>query len=183
MRDWAMSAGFAVIVASGMILAQEPGAHHQKSAAETAAETGVPGNPVHGWEIFEGKGGCLSCHRVGDRGSRMGPNLSDIATRRTVDELQNALLNPKQTVDAENRLYEVVTADGKTFTGKLLNQDVSSLQMLDSKDELRAFPKSTLRKFDFVSTTPMPSYREKLNAEEQTDLIAFLATLKGVIKQ
>ena len=179
MRDWAKRAGVAVMVASGMILAQEPVAHHQKSAAETV----VPGDPVHGQAIFEGKGGCVSCHRVGDRGSRMGPNLSEIATQRSVDELQSALLNPKQTVDVENRTYRVVTDDGKTFTGKLLNQDVYSLQMLDSKNELKAFQKSTLRTFDFVSTPPMPSYREKLNAEEQADLIAYLATLKGVMKQ
>ena len=113
----------------------------------------------------------------------MGPNLSDIATQRSVDELRSALLNPPQTVDAENRTYRVVTADGRSFTGKLLNQDVDSVQILDSKDELRAFQKSTLRTFDFVSTPPMPSYREKLNAEEQADLIAYLATLKGVVKQ
>src|SRR6202007_3183294 len=131
-----------------------------------------------GQAIFEGKGGCQSCHRVGERGSGMGPNLSDIATRRSVDELQSTLLNPKQTVDAENRLYRVVTADGREFTGKLLNQDVYSLQILDSKDELKAFQKSTLREFDFVPTPPMPSYREKLSAGEQADLIAYLATLK-----
>jgi cytochrome c1 len=57
------------------------------------------------------------------------------------------------------------------------------VQILDSKDELKAFQKSTLRAFDSVPTTPMPSYREKLNAEEQADLIAYLATLRGVVKQ
>ena len=179
MRLWTKRAGIAVIVVSGILLAQEPGAHRPRSAAETE----VAGDPVHGQAIFVGKGACISCHRVGERGSGMGPNLSEIAAQRSVDELQSALLDPKQTVDAENRLYRVVTADGREFTGKLLNQDVYSLQILDSKDQLKAFQKSTLREFDFVPTPPMPSYREKLNAEEQADLIAYLATLKGVVKQ
>ena len=179
MRYWAIRMGVAVMAISGMLLAQEPGAHHQKSAAETD----VPGDPMRGRAIFEGKGACVSCHRVGDRGSGLGPNLSEIATLRSVGELQSALLNPKQTVDPENRLYRVVTADGRSFTGKLLNQDVHSLQILDSKDELKAFQKSTLREFEFVSTPAIPSYREKLSADEQADLIAYLATLRGVVKQ
>ncbi len=169
-----------MIIAGGMLLAQERGASpHAKSASETQ----VPGDPAHGQAVFEGKGACLSCHRVGDRGSRLGPNLSDIATLRSVDELQKALLSPNPEVEAENRLYRVVTADGRTITGRLLNQDVYSLQMLDSKEQLVAFQKSTLREFNFVQTPPMPSYRDKLSKEEQTDLIAYLATLRGVVKQ
>jgi putative heme-binding domain-containing protein len=179
MRSWAERAGVVVILVSGMLLAQEPGAHRPK----TAAETELPGDPVRGHAIFEGKGACVSCHRVGDRGSRLGPNLSEVATQRSVEELQSALLHPKQAVGAENRLYRVETADGRKFTGKLLNQDVNSVQILDSKDELKAFQKSTLREFDFVPAPPMPSYQDKLSAEEQADLIAYLATLKGAVKQ
>src|SRR5690349_15851935 len=36
------------------------------------------GDASRGRAIFEGKGGCVSCHRVGRVGSRVGPNLSDI---------------------------------------------------------------------------------------------------------
>jgi putative heme-binding domain-containing protein len=163
-----------------MLFAQEHGAGpHPKSANEAQ----VPGDSAHGRAIFEGKGACLSCHRVGDRGSRMGPNLSDIATQRSVDELQKALLDPNREVDSEYRLYRVVTTDGRKITGRLLNQDVYSLQMLDSKEQLVVFQKSSLREFNFVQTPPMPSYRDKLSSEEQTDLIAYLATLAGVVKQ
>ncbi len=57
------------------------------------------------------------------------------------------------------------------------------MQMLDSKEHLVAFQKSALREFNFVKTPPMPSYRDKLSAGEQTDLIAYLATLRGIVKQ
>ncbi len=179
MSNWVVSLGLGMIV-SGMLLAQE---HNAGAHQKTAAETQVPGDPANGQAIFEGKGACLSCHRVGDRGSRMGPNLSDIATQRSVEDLQKALTDPNQEVAPENRLYRVVTKDGKEITGKLLNQGIYSLQMLDSKQHLVAFQKSNLREFNFVRTPPMPSYRDKLTAPEQTDLIAYLATLKGVVKQ
>jgi putative heme-binding domain-containing protein len=179
MSNWVVSLGLGMIV-SGMLLAQE---HNAGAHPKTAAETQVSGDSAHGQAIFEGKGACLSCHRVGDRGSRLGPNLSDIATQRSVEDLQKALIDPSQEVAAENKLYRVVTRDGREITGKLLNQDIYSLQMLDSKEHLVAFQKSTLREFNFVQTPPMPSYRDKLSAGEQTGLIAYLATLRGVVKQ
>ena len=159
MSNWALRIGLGAIVVSGALFGQE---HSVGPNPKSANEVQVPGDSAHGRAIFEGKGACLSCHRVGDRGSRMGPNLSDIATKRSVEELRKALLNPNQEVDPENRLYRVVTADGRKITGRLLNQDVSSLQMLDSTEQLVAFQKSTLREFNFVQTPAMPSYRDKL---------------------
>jgi putative heme-binding domain-containing protein len=180
MSQWAVSICLGVIVVSVMVVAQErSGGPRSKSASETQ----VPGDPAHGQVIFEGKGGCLLCHRVADRGSRMGPNLSDIATQRSVEELRRALLSPNPVVEPGYRLYRVVTRDGRTITGRLLNQDLYSLQMLDSKEQLVAFQKSNLREFNFTQTPPMPSYQDKLTPEEQTDVIAYLAMLKGTAKQ
>jgi len=70
--------------------------------------------------------------------------------------------------------------DGATVTGRILNQDIFSIQLLDSNDRLRSFQKSNLREYNFIQTPPMPSYRDRLTPQELTDLIAYLATLKGV---
>ena len=40
--------------------------------------TATTGDVTRGKAIFEGKGGCLNCHRVGDRGSYLGPDLTEI---------------------------------------------------------------------------------------------------------
>ncbi len=139
------------------------------------------GNPANGRVVFEGKGACLTCHRVKENGSRLGPDLTDIASQRTVDALEKALLAPNPEVSPQYRLYRVVTLDGVTVTGRILNQDIFSIQMLDSNDRLRSFQKSNLREYDFVQTPPMPSYRGKLTPPELADVIAYLNTLmKGV---
>ena len=39
--------------------------------------------------------------------------------------------------------------------------------------------KSNLRESGFTVTPPMPLYRDKVTAEEQTNLIAFLSSLRG----
>jgi len=47
-------------------------------AASTSGEK-VPGDPAAGKAVFEGKGGCLSCHQVNGAGTPVGPDLSAAA--------------------------------------------------------------------------------------------------------
>ena len=56
-------------------------------AAETRS-TSAPGDAGRGRMLFEGKGGCTSCHRVRGNGSRMGPDLTDIGGLRRAADLQ-----------------------------------------------------------------------------------------------
>ena len=54
------------------------------------------------------------------------------------------------------------------------------MQILDAKDEkLKSFSKSNLREYAFVNNSPMPSFKDKLSTQELSDLISYLASLKG----
>ena len=140
------------------------------------------GSPDRGAAIFAGKGACTSCHRVADKGSRLGVDLTEIGELRGREALEKALLEPAAEVQSGNRTYRVVTSDGTAHTGKLLNHDTASIQMLDSQEKLRSFPRSGVRESGFVETPRMPSYRNKLSAQEITDLVAYLSQLKGVTR-
>jgi hypothetical protein len=93
-------------------------------------------------------------------------------------ELEQSLLDPAAEVLAANRSYRVVTRDGTTVTGRLLNHDTFTVQLLDSNEQLRSFEKSSLRDHGFVAT-PMPSYRARLNPQEMADIVSYLVSLKG----
>jgi len=155
-------------------------AYLRSLAASTNVATVSGGDPGRGKELFEGKGGCQSCHRVRTAGSRVGPDLTDIGMlRRTVD-LQRSLLDPDAEVLAQNRYYRVVTKAGATTTGRLLNEDTFSVQILDSNEHLASFKKSDLREFSFLPKSPMPSYQDRLTSQELADVIAYLTSLKGL---
>jgi mono/diheme cytochrome c family protein len=77
----------------------------------------------------------------------------------------------------------VVTRDGASMTGRLLNHDTYQVLMRDQKDQLRSFNKAELREHGFVPASPMPSYRSTLSSEELADVVAYLASLKGVVAQ
>ena len=142
-----------------------------------------PGDPSRGAEIVTGKGQCLACHRVHGAGSRVGPDLTDVGTGRGPEQLQASLVDPDAEILPENRGYRVVTRDGTTITGRILNHDTFQVLMMDAKEQLRSFNKSDLREHAFVKASAMPSYRGKLTVQELADVVAYLSTLKGVAPQ
>lgn len=149
-----------------------------RANAEPRPSTARTGDSERGRKLFEGKGECTDCHRVGDLGSRTGPDLSRIGRLRRGVELEQSLLEPDAEVQANNRSYRVVTGDGTEVTGRLLNHDTYTVQMLDWDEQLRSFAKADLREFGF-DDTPMPSYRKKLNAQQIADLVSYLISLQG----
>jgi putative heme-binding domain-containing protein len=151
--------------------------------AQSAPEPLPAGNDTSGAGIFAGKGACQTCHRVQGKGSRLGPDLTDVGSTRTPAQLEKSLLDPAAEILPENRFYRVVTRDGASITGKLLNLDTFQVMMLDPKEQLRAFQKSDLREHGFVDGSKMRSYATTLSRQELADVIAYLATLKGVVAQ
>lgn len=138
------------------------------------------GDAARGENIFEEKGNCTSCHRVNGKGSRSGPDLSDIGAIRSPEALQGSLTDPTASMLPLNRSIRAVTRDGKTITGRRLNEDTYTVQLIDSAERLISLSKSELREYTVVKTSPMPSYKDKLSTAELDDLVAYLRTLKGV---
>ena len=77
----------------------------------SASESKVEGDAVAGSEFFFGRGQCSSCHMVSGRGAAVGPDLSNVATELTVDQLRDALIDPGVRIVPG---YELVTLELKT---------------------------------------------------------------------
>jgi putative heme-binding domain-containing protein len=150
-----------------------------RSTAASNRSSSVAGNTTRGQVLFEGAGSCNSCHRVNGQGSRVGPDLSNIGQLRRAVELETSLLEPDKEILPANRFYRVVTREGTTTTGRLLNLDTFSVQLIDTREQLRSFPKSDLREYGFVEKTSMPSYQNKFNPQELADVVSYLVSLKS----
>jgi len=156
------------------------------------------GDAARGKAIYLGKGDCQSCHRVNGVGSRLGPDLSEIGVPRSggggrgtpaptpaaaaaanLTALETSILDPDADLAASNRLVRVVMKDGTSITGRLLNHDNFTVQMIDPQGKLRSFMKADLRESTVLVKGLMPSYKGRLSDQEVADLVAYLSTLKG----
>jgi putative heme-binding domain-containing protein len=154
-----------------------------RSLHDSAQSAVGSGDVDHGRALFEGKGGCAACHRVNGRGSRVGPDLSEAGAIRSAEYLQRSIVSPEESILPEHRYVRVVTQQGAMFTGRRLNEDTHTIQMIDTEERLHSFEKSSLRELTLLTTTTMPSYKDKLSAGELTDLVTYLLSLKGMDSQ
>jgi putative heme-binding domain-containing protein len=169
----------------------------------TASAALPAGNAARGKSLFEGKGNCLSCHQVQGNGSLFGPDLSSIGNPPVgrggagrgaaaapaapaippvpagpnMAALQQSIVDPNAVVSNTNRYVQIAMKDGSTVVAKLLNQETYSVQVLNFKEQLQSISRNNIKNVEFKS--PMPSYRERLTAQELADLLGYLATLKG----
>jgi putative heme-binding domain-containing protein len=135
------------------------------------------GNAARGRTIFEGQGRCLGCHRVGTAGSRSGPDLSDIGAARTPAAMFRSLVDPTGGMRPINRPVRAVRADGVAVTGRRLNEDSYTVQIVTAEGALVSLIKQELREWTVSPTSPMPSYRDTLSAVDLADLLAYLVSL------
>jgi putative heme-binding domain-containing protein len=152
----------------------------------------VPGDAAHGRSVFNGKGGCTTCHIVAGQGGSIGPDLSDIGVARGPAYLRDALLRPgaapptAASVSSGMGNYarfvpvHVVTSDGTEVIGERINEDTFTIQVRDAQNRFYSFDKSTLRSLDKqFGRSLMPSFANALSASELDDLIAYLVSLRG----
>lgn len=136
------------------------------------------GNAERGKALFEGKGDCASCHRVNGVGPRTAPDLSDVGLRRSPANLQLNLVDPETALLPINRPVRLVTVNEETITGRRLNEDTYSVQLIDSEGRLRSLLKEDLASYE-ISEQPSKSPTD-LDADEVADVVAYLLTLRGV---
>ena len=144
------------------------------------------GNAAHGKKLFYGSAACFTCHMIQGKGGRLGPDLSTTGSARSTDYLVESVRNPSRRLaqgiseamkefSQEYETVTVVTTDGTKFTGVVLNEDHFTLQMMDTREQLRLFEKGKLRSYEKSRESLMPAYDQKaLSDKDLQDILAYL---------
>jgi len=140
----------------------------------------VPGDPKRGQELYQAKGHCSQCHIIGGQGGSLGPELTEVASRRSAAHLRAAVLDPQSTLPEGFLEVRLVTKDGRRISGVRLNEDTFTVQVRDLDGGVHSFFKEDLKELQKdTGKSPMPSFRGAFSASEVDDLVAYLASLRG----
>ena len=76
-------------------------------------------------------------------------------------------------------LVRAVLRDGTVVTGRRLNEDTFTVQLIDSNERLVSLDRAAIRDYEVSTQATMPSYADALSDDERADLVAYLLSLKG----
>lgn len=149
-----------------------------RSLRASAADFPPDGDVARGETIFRGKGQCSACHTIGGRGGLIGPDLTNLGARSTVQGIRDALTVAKPHPPAGYRPVTAHLKDGSQVRGVLKNENNFSFQILGTDDRLHLLSSNEIERLDRDDASLMPAdYDERLSAEELTDLLAYLSRL------
>ena len=142
-----------------------------------APETPV-GNVDNGRQIFSRQ--CSSCHRVSGVGGRIGPELSRIGMSRSRSALTREIRTPSEWIAPNFETVTLVTKDGRRIRGVKKAEDVFSIQIMDTRERLQGYLKSTLQEVIHEKDSLMPAFgAAQLADSDLSDVLGYLATLRG----
>src|SRR5262249_47600730 len=137
-----------------------------------AAESLPPGDPASGKQFFLGKGQCGSCHMVYGGGKAIGPDLSDLGGRMTVEEIRQALLNPGAHTAPGYEFVTVKLRDGRRVRGFAKSRTSVDVGVLDLEGRYHSLQQGQISSIQDEQRSLMEPV--KANPDELRDLIAYL---------
>jgi putative heme-binding domain-containing protein len=153
-------------------------AYLRKIGTVAPPETPI-GNADNGARLFSAQ--CASCHRVAGRGGRIGPDLTRIGAARSRAALTREIRTPSEWIPPAYETVTVVTKDGQRIRGIKKNEDVFSIQVMDLRERIQGYLKSSLQEVIYEKSSLMPAFGSgRLNDSDLNDLMGYLMTLRSV---
>jgi putative heme-binding domain-containing protein len=137
----------------------------------------VNGSVEQGRDVFSKK--CSKCHKVGDIGFEVGPDLASLTNRNKLD-LLTQILDPNAYIAPGYEEYVVETKDGRTIDGVVINESATAVRLRQGGGEEQTVLRSGIANLHASTVSMMPEGLEKeISIQNMTDLLEFLKNIGG----
>lgn len=134
------------------------------------------GQPARGRVVFTES--CAGCHRCGDLGQRVGPDLAGTA-HRSVEDLLGNILDPNMAINPGFVTYQVETRNGDSHTGLLTQDAADSVTLVQAAGQKVVIPRREVLRMESTGHSLMPEGLEAgRTPQDLRDLIAFLQSAR-----
>jgi putative heme-binding domain-containing protein len=134
------------------------------------------GDVGRGKEVFRRV--CSGCHRIGDMGSEVGPDLVNLGGRLTKGNLLTQILDPNASIAAGYEEYIIETADGRILTGILAEDSATSVTLRRKEGHQDTVLRSNIARMRSSTISAMPEGHEReISSQQMSDLLEYLQNL------
>ncbi|MCG5051943.1 MAG: c-type cytochrome [Myxococcales bacterium] len=134
-------------------------------------------NPDNGRALFFHRSGpgCYLCHKMGNDGRAVGPDLSDLASRASYDYVAESILDPNATLIEGFMQALVTTKDGREYAGMIREDTAKLLRLYQADGTTAVIPKTEIAQRELLDVSAMPSgYGTFLSPQDVADLVSWL---------
>jgi putative heme-binding domain-containing protein len=140
---------------------------------EYKAALDLQGDAARGKAVF--KKTCATCHRLENEGTEVGPDLLSALRNKTPETLLVDILDPSREVDPRYLNYQVITKQGRTFTGMIAAETASSITLRRAEKAEDTILRSQIEVIEATTKSVMPEGLEmQLSKQDLADVIAYL---------
>lgn len=120
---------------------------------------------------------CSVCHRVNGVGHAVAPDLVSVKNKSAAD-LLIAILDPNREAQPNFNTYNVITEQGKTFSGIIAVESETSVTLRRAESREDVVLRSIIDEMSATGQSLMPEGLEKdLTAQQLADVIAFVKSI------
>lgn len=142
----------------------------------------LEGDAEIGEELFhdaEDGPGCIRCHKVGDQGGDVGPDLSTVGGTRPLEYIVESILRPSTVIVSGYETYMATLKDGQIQTGTLKGETDQEVRLGTSLGEVVSIPRTDIAQLEKQDISAMPSnFAELILVEDFHHILAYLLTLQ-----
>lgn len=123
---------------------------------------------------------CSACHRYGDKGGAIGPDLTAVATRFKRQDLLEATTEPSKVISEQYMNTAIETEAGRVIIGRVTEEtaDKVVIRPIPLEPETVTVMKSEIESRQLSKTSPMPTgLLNTFTEEEILDLLAYMESL------
>ena len=136
------------------------------------AALSAPADGPRGRKVVERE--CMICHRLGDKGYEVGPNLLTIK-HRTAEEILTHVLDPNREVPPNFLEYVVALDDGRIVTGVIAEETATSITLRRPQGAVETILRQNIEELSNTGHSLMPEgLEQKVSVQEMADVLAFL---------
>jgi putative heme-binding domain-containing protein len=137
------------------------------------------GTPKAGKAIYMQQ--CSKCHALFGQGGSVGPDLTSF-NRNDIQAMLLSIIHPSAEIREGYDSYLVLTADGRTITGTLAEQDAQTVTLRSPDDALIAIPRDEIDEMTIPKQSAMPDgLLKSYSDQELRDLFAYLRMTQPLI--
>jgi uncharacterized repeat protein (TIGR03806 family) len=122
---------------------------------------------------------CKTCHRVGDTGQSVGPDLDKIGAKYDRAAMLEQILEPSRTIEPQYTAYLVEMKDGRVLTGLVAQKTAREVVLREAQGKSARVPAVEIERLVPQARSLMPELLLRdLTAQQVADLLEYLATLR-----